>query len=93
MQQSRWRTALKPKLYRGAKITAVTSNFVGEIVGTSRARVLRAHRGRISGHAVGSGKTARGDIYLRDEGRTWVCGWDTPEAMVLAAEIALLVSR
>lgn len=80
-------------LHRGDRITVVTEDLSGEIVGTIYARVVHAHRGRISARAINNVPVDSGRLYRRDEGRTWARGWDTPDAMVLEAEIALLTSR
>ncbi len=84
---------LAGKLYRGSKITAVTTGFSGGITGIARARVTRAHRGRISVHGEIGQPGLYSVLHRCDEGRMWARGWDTPEAMALSAEIALLVSK
>lgn len=81
------------KLHRGDKITAVATDFEGAVVGVVRARVIHAHRGRVSARSVGWPESSRGILYWRHEGRAWARGWDTPDAKVLGAEIALLVSQ
>lgn len=87
------RAPLGKLLQRGDKITVVTTGFGGEIVGTARARVIHAHRGRVSARSIGHATSITGTLYRRHEGRTWARGWDTPEAATLEAEIALMVSR
>ena len=81
-------------LKRGDKITVVATDLDGTINSTIHARVIHAHRGRVLARSVGleQGRET-GVLYRRHEGRTWARGWDTPEAMVLSAEVALLVSR
>ena len=81
-------------LKRGDKITIVSTDVDGTIHGVLRGRVIHAHRGRVLARSVGleQGRET-GVLYRRHEGRTWARGWDTPEAMVLSAEVALLVSR
>lgn len=82
------------KLKRGDKITVVLTDYDDTtIIGTGRARVMHAHRGRVSARSIGIGASVRGTLLRRQEGRTWAVGWDTPEAAVLSAEVALLVSQ
>jgi hypothetical protein len=88
------RVLLGKPLKRGDKITIVATDFDGIIHSAIRGRVIHAHRGRVLARSVGL-KHGRetGVLYRRHEGRTWARGWDTPEAVVLSAEIALLVSK
>ncbi len=88
------RVALGKLLKRGDKITIVATDLDGSIHSTIRGRVINAHRGRVLARSVGltQGRET-GVLYRRHEGRTWVRGWDTPEAAALSAEVALLVSR
>ena len=85
--------SVKEKLHRGSQITVRLRTYTGEVCAVARARVVHAHRGRISARSVGVGSSIRGTLLARDEGQDWVRGWDTPDALALQAEIALLVSR
>jgi len=78
-------------LKRGDKITIVATDFDGTIHSAIRGRVIHAHRGRVLARSVGLQQGCETGVLY--EGRTWARGWDTPEAMVLSAEVALLVSR
>ena len=85
---------MKDKLHRGAKVTMLAVDFDGEIVAAAHGRITYAHRGRLCVRSVGMPVWQdRGRLPREDEGRTWVRGWDTVEALAFKAQVALLVSK
>lgn len=93
-------TANKPKLHRGDEVTVCVGDWTGRIFGIRRARIVRRRGERVRVRALANRigpRLVRGEriatLFMRDEGIDWARGWDTPEALALQAEIALLVSK
>ena len=82
---------LSKLLERGEKITAVVGAWNGEIVPARsercvvKARVTWTGRGLINY----SSSPAASALRRRDEGKTWVRGWDGPDADALRATVLL----